>query len=117
MEGTDRKHGHSAGRYYCRDGHLSRRTGPQSIMSTERNRRLGLEDPEARDRETKEAGLIKGETACNRRACQMDLTRHGFRWWNKGTEKWYCQGCAFRINEFPDVDGTPLCIREDELPK
>ncbi len=84
-------------------------------MNTERNRRLGLEDPEARDAETKEAGLVKGLTACNRRACQHDLTRAGVRWWNRGTEAWYCHGCALRINEFPGADGKPLCIREDEL--
>ncbi len=79
--------------------------------------RSRIEDPEARDAETKAAGLIKGETACNRRACQRDLTRQSPRWWNTGTNAWYCQGCALRINMSPGLKGEAICIREDLLPK
>ncbi len=74
---------------------------------------MTLENPAARDAETKQAGLIKGVTACNRRACQRDLTRQSPRWWNKATQAWYCQSCAFRINEGATPEG-PLCVREDE---
>lgn len=75
---------------------------------------MALEDPEARSRETAAAGLVKGQTACNRSACQRDLTRGGARWWNTGTNAWYCQACAFRINESPGLNGKPICVREDE---
>jgi hypothetical protein len=67
----------------------------------------GLEDPEARTRETLAAGLIKGETACNRSACQAPLLV-GQRWWNTGTSAYYCTYCAMRINE--TLPG--LCYRQ-----
>lgn len=77
--------------------------------------RAGLEDPEARDLETRAAGLVKGQTACNRSACQRPLNRgHGVRWWNIPMQAWYCQSCAFRIN---GSALKPICFREDELPK
>lgn len=53
----------------------------------------------------------KGVTKCNRTACQCDLTP-GYRWWNTSTRAFYCQRCAFRINESNPV----LCIREDSMP-
>jgi hypothetical protein len=50
----------------------------------------------------------KGVTRCNRTACQNELYMVK-RWWNSSTRAWYCQSCAFRINETsPD-----LCVRED----
>lgn len=73
--------------------------------------RSDIENPEARDRETKAAGLVKGLTACNRRACQRNLTRGGVRWWNIVTRAWHCQPCAFRINEADQV----LCVPENEI--
>lgn len=40
---------------------------------------------------------------CNRKACRAP----GATWYNHGTRAYYCQPCAFRIN-----DGTPgLCVR------
>ncbi len=68
-----------------------------------------IENPEARTAETKAAGLVKGISACNRIACQRPLMDRGIRWWNMETKAWYCQPCAFRINQ----NGT-LCVREDE---
>lgn len=49
----------------------------------------------------------KGDTRCNRMACQ-DVLRVGHRWWNKITKAYYCPSCARRINmsSFPE----PLCI-------
>jgi hypothetical protein len=71
-----------------------------------------LEDPEQRDRETEEAGLIKGKTACNRRACQAPLNdTDGSRWWNLSTEAYYCKHCAQRINK---MAGVKVLITESE---
>lgn len=53
----------------------------------------------------------KGETRCNRTACQCELTI-GRRRWNTITRAYCCQSCAFRINE-----NSPLCIRESEKDK
>jgi len=75
-------------------------------VTSDRDRR-GLEDPDERDRETKARGLVKGETACNRRACQAPLTI-GERWWNTSTRAYYCERCAMRINEMPPI----CCIPE-----
>lgn len=59
--------------------------------------------------------LIKGETSCNRTACQTPLSEHG-RFWNTSTRKWYCKWCAHRINsaciQFGD---PPLCFPEDSV--
>jgi hypothetical protein len=71
-----------------------------------------LEDPAARSAETKAAGLVKGETACNRSACQIPIK--GNRWWNTSTRAWYCQHCALRINRETKLtlclqEGTPEC--------
>lgn len=81
---------------------------PPPIPRASYTRPFGIEDPEARDRETAAAGLVKGETACNRRACQSPL-KIGERWWNTSTRAYYCKNCALRINEC----GT-LCIPENE---
>ncbi len=71
---------------------------------------MTLEDPAARDRETKAAGLEKGETACNRGACQCRLIP-GQRWWNLSTRAWYCRGCAHRINQANPY--PQLCVSEE----
>jgi len=46
--------------------------------------------------------LIKGQTSCNREACQADFTRFEERgmppWWNTSTRRWYCPHCAVKIN-------------------
>jgi hypothetical protein len=73
---------------------------------------VNLEDPAARDRETKIAGLVKGVTACNREACQCRLII-GQRWWNLSTQQWYCRGCANRINNH---NHERICVRESEKP-
>lgn len=40
---------------------------------------------------------------CNRSACRQP----GANWWNATMQAWYCQPCAFAINE-----STPgLCVR------
>ncbi len=57
-------------------------------------------------------GLVKGETACNRIACQASLIGQD-RYWNKSTERWYCHACAVLINKAnPLEDGTDLCVLE-----
>ena len=48
----------------------------------------------------------KGETRCNRMACQVELGDH--RWWNRSTRAYYCRACALRINEVNPM----LCIPE-----
>lgn len=69
-----------------------------------------LDDPEQRSRETAEAGLIKGKTACNRSACQAPLNdKDGARWWNTSTLAYYCKHCAHRINK---MNGQPILITE-----
>jgi hypothetical protein len=76
-----------------------------------------LEDPAQRTRETKIAGLIKGETACNREACQTRLIL-GQRWWNVQTLAFYCRGCAHRINRLALSSALDkLCIPESEKPR
>ncbi len=55
----------------------------------------------------------KGEKggSCNREACQAP----GANCYNRGTNKYYCKGCAIRINGF---DPNPLCdIQQDTCPK
>jgi hypothetical protein len=50
-----------------------------------------LENVEQRNKETAEKGLVKGETACNRSACQAPLNRYdGLGWWNTETKAYYC---------------------------
>lgn len=71
--------------------------------------------------------LIKGETSCNREACQADfavLKERGVnRWWNTSTRKWYCQFCAVHINRAcVDYRDPPICFEEgshdfNDLPK
>lgn len=69
-----------------------------------------LDDPEQRSRETAEAGLIKGKTACNRSACQAPLNdKDGSRWWNTSTLAYYCKYCAAKINK---MTGQPILITE-----
>jgi len=75
---------------------------------------MDLEDPDARDRETKAAGLIKGVSACNRRACQTPLTV-GLRWFNVSTRQWYCASCARRIND-PFNNTEQICFPEGSVP-
>ena len=72
---------------------------------------MTLDDPAARTRETKAAGLVKGETACNREACQISLIE-GQRWWNTSTLAFYCRGCAHRINQ---ANREPLCVHEKDM--
>lgn len=46
---------------------------------------------------------VKGQTSCNRTACQLPLAQ-GERWWNTSTQAFYCKVCAMRINEgAPDL--------------
>ena len=71
--------------------------------------RTDLEDPQARDRETKAAGRVKGVTACNRSACQAPLTDD--RFWNNSTRAYYCRYCALKINR---AAGHPLCVQSHE---
>jgi phage terminase large subunit GpA-like protein len=77
---------------------------------------MTLENPELRSQETKAAGLVKGETACNRSACQAPLNRYdGLGWWNTETRAYYCPSCAKRINESSKVSlGRAICITESE---
>lgn len=61
--------------------------------------------------------LIKGETSCNREACQADLLRlkeRGLgRWWNTSTRKWYCPCCAAKINRACfDYNEPYICFEE-----
>lgn len=67
---------------------------------------------EERSKKTKEDGLEKGVTACNRTACQTPLTI-GERFWNKSTRAFYCRYCARRINSGTST-GEILCIPESE---
>ncbi len=75
---------------------------------------MTLDNSELRSQETKAAGLVKGETACNRSACQSPLNDNdGSRWWNTETQAYYCKSCAKRINESSMVSlDRPLCITE-----
>jgi len=66
----------------------------------------GLDDPEGKTRRTKALGLVKGETACNRSACQEPLGNE--RWFNKETRAFYCKSCAFKLNAVV----SDLCTRE-----
>jgi hypothetical protein len=77
---------------------------------------MPLDDPDARSRETAAAGLVKGETACNRSACQMRLNdKDGSRMWNTETQAFYCQHCARRINISAIASlGHAICITESE---
>jgi len=56
---------------------------------------------------------LKGKRGgnCNREACQ----RPGATWFNKTMNAYYCPSCAERINEVPQPDGKPLCVRCPEL--
>lgn len=76
-----------------------------------------LEDPISLcDQRTKERGLIKGESACNRSACQEPLDmRDGGRWWNTETQAYYCKHCARRINQSSVQSlGKAICITESD---
>jgi hypothetical protein len=77
---------------------------------------MTLENPELRSQETKAAGLVKGETACNRSACQAPLNRYdGLGWWNTETQAYYCPSCAKRINVSSLLSlGVKICITESE---
>lgn len=48
----------------------------------------------------------KGDTRCNRMACQAILTQNT-RWWNGSTRAFYCPSCAHRINEYNPQLCTP----------
>lgn len=72
-----------------------------------------LEDIPRRNAETAAAGLTKGETACNRSACQKPL-KPTERWWNTGTRAFYCRDCAWRINK-ADRNYPNLCVKESEM--
>lgn len=43
----------------------------------------------------------KGDTRCNRFACQTPLDDS--RMWNTVTRAWYCRYCGTRINESADI--------------
>ena len=49
-------------------------------------------------------GLFDGN--CNRTACQEPIK--GNNWWNIGTRAYYCQRCAYLINEWPAQRGEAL---------
>ena len=68
--------------------------------------RTDIEAPDARPRETKAAGLVKGVTACNRSACQAPLRDE--RFWNTSTRAYYCRSCAQKINR---AAGLLLCVK------
>lgn len=70
----------------------------------------GLNNPEERSKETAAANLHKGETTCNRSACQRPI-HPGYRWYNTGTQQFYCEACAKRIND-PFNGPEPLCSLE-----
>lgn len=44
----------------------------------------------------------KGETRCNRTACQVEIGGAIPRMWNTSTRAWYCERCARRINAAAD---------------
>lgn len=75
-----------------------------------------LENVAQRNQETSAAGRVKGETACNRSACQAALNdQDGSRMWNTETQAFYCKSCAKRINESSTASlGRALCITESE---
>ncbi len=53
----------------------------------------------------------KGDTLCNRTACQKPIS--GGRWYNRITEAFYCADCARRINASSISGGMgPLCAAE-----
>jgi hypothetical protein len=52
----------------------------------------------------------KGDTRCNRTACQVEL-RVGQRFWNTVTRAYYCPSCARRINEM-----SVICILTESKP-
>jgi hypothetical protein len=55
-------------------------------------------------------GLKNG--SCNRQSCQQP----GATWFNRGTDAWYCQSCALRINASPFMLGEPpLCSYQGPL--
>ncbi|MFA6132633.1 MAG: hypothetical protein WC869_01300 [Phycisphaerae bacterium] len=58
---------------------------------------------------------VKGQTACNRTACQRVFGDRD-RFWNTSTRAWYCQGCAAKINRSCVDYGDPIiCFRESEV--
>lgn len=68
------------------------------------------------NQETKAAGLVKGQTACNRTSCQTALNdQDGSRMWNTETKAFYCKACAKRINQSSEQSlGRAICITESE---
>jgi hypothetical protein len=65
--------------------------------------------------------LIKGETSCNREACQADFApfkeRGQGRWWNTSTRKWYCRHCALQINRACVGYREPAICFEEGFPE
>lgn len=58
-------------------------------------------------------GLLNG--SCNREACQ----KPGATWYNKSTQKHYCEECATLLNRVNRVDAIrigihPLCVNVTE---
>ena len=51
---------------------------------------------------------------CNRKACRAP----GANWWSAIMRAWYCQPCAFLLNDVAERDGAPerQLVRDDELP-
>lgn len=55
--------------------------------------------------------LIPGDTKCNRKACDTELSSK--RMWNTETQSFYCVSCARRINESSIQSlGREICISE-----
>lgn len=65
-----------------------------------------LENIPLADHLTKTTGLVKGDTACNRSACQSPLNI-GERFWNDSTRAYYCASCARKINQA----NPGLCVK------
>lgn len=49
---------------------------------------------------------------CNRSACREPVEPDRPAWWNIYMNAWYCQRCAFKIN---DANDKPILFREDRL--
>lgn len=59
--------------------------------------------------------MAEVEQICARSDCRKPLAL----WWNSSTRKYYCQSCAFKINDFNPglcMKLTPRSERPRELP-
>lgn len=57
---------------------------------------------------------VKGETSCNREACQAPLPS-GQRWWNSSTQAFYCKVCAMHINDGLERGTPDICTLSNDL--